>query len=89
VDFEQWLEAELQRPVDERGELAAGCSDGEEQHGVGPGRAQHVELATSTTNSLARTGTVTASRTRLRSSTEPPNQCGSQSTEIAAAPPAW
>ena len=43
----------------------------------------------STTNSLARTGTLTAARTARRSSSEPPNQCGSHRTEIAAAPPAW
>ena len=36
----------------------------------------------STTNSLARTGTLTAARTARRSSTEPPNQCGSHRTEI-------
>ena len=42
----------------------------------------------STTNSLARTGTVTASRTAVRSATEPPNQRGSQRTEMALAPPA-
>ncbi len=42
----------------------------------------------STTNSFASTGTLTAARTRRTSSTDPPNQCGSQSTEIAAAPPA-
>ena len=42
----------------------------------------------STTKSLARTGTATAARTARRSSIEPPNQCGSHSTEIAAAPPA-
>ena len=42
----------------------------------------------STTNSLARTGSETAARTSRRSSTEPPNQWGSHSTEMAAAPPA-
>src|SRR4029079_15884533 len=42
----------------------------------------------STTNSLASTGIETAARTARRSSTEPPNQCGSHRTEIAAAPPA-
>ena len=42
----------------------------------------------STTNSLARTGIETAARTARRSATEPPNQCGSHRTEIAAAPPA-
>ena len=34
----------------------------------------------STTNSFARTGMLTAARTARRSSTEPPNQCGSQRT---------
>ena len=33
-------------------------------------------------------GTETAARTARRSPTEPPNQCGSHRTEIAAAPPA-
>ena len=42
----------------------------------------------STTNSLARTGIDTAARTARRSPSEPPNQCGSHRTEIAAAPPA-
>ena len=42
----------------------------------------------STTNSLARTGMPTAARTARRSSTDPPNQCGSHRTEIAVAPPA-
>ena len=42
----------------------------------------------STTNSLARTGTETAARTARRSSTDPPNQWGSQRTEMADAPPA-
>jgi hypothetical protein len=42
----------------------------------------------STTNSFASTGIETASRTARRSSSEPPNQCGSHRTEIAAAPPA-
>ncbi len=41
----------------------------------------------STTNSLARTGRLTAARTAARSAIEPPNQCGSQRTEIALAPP--
>ena len=34
------------------------------------------------------TGTATAARTLRRSSTDPPNQCGSHRTEIADAPPA-
>ena len=42
----------------------------------------------STTNSFARTGTLTAARTARRSATEPPNQCGSHRTEITLAPPA-
>ena len=42
----------------------------------------------STTKSLARTGMATAARTARRSSTDPPNQCGSHSTEMADAPPA-
>src|SRR5258706_74060 len=41
----------------------------------------------STTKSFARTGTWTASRTRVRSATEPPKACGSHRTEIATAPP--
>ena len=43
----------------------------------------------STTNSLASTGSDVAARAACRSSTEPPNQCGSTSTEIIDAPPAW
>ena len=87
VDLDQRLEADLERPFDQPGESLGRMQDREQQDEVGARRAEHRELDSSTTKSLARTGIATAARTARRSSTEPPNQCGSHRTEMAAAPP--
>ena len=91
MGLDKRLQAELQGPVDERAQPALRrVQHDEQQHRVRPGRAQRLcSWRMSTTNSLASTGTETAERIARRSSMEPPNQCGSQRTEMAAAPPAW
>ena len=68
---------------------ARGWSTASSRTASAPAARRRSSWRASTTNSLASTGTVTAARTAVRSSTEPPNQCGSHRTEIAAAPPAW
>ena len=89
VGLDERLQAELERPLDEPSEPLGRVEHGEQQDEVRAGGAEQVgSWRGSTTNSLARTGIETAARTARRSSTEPPNQCGSHSTEIAAAPPA-
>ena len=72
------------RPAGGPGGGPRGGARGRRRPPAGPG-----SWRSSTTNSLARTGTLTAARTARRSSIEPPNQCGSHRTEIATAPPAW
>ena len=64
------------------------CSDARSSTRSAPAARTSESWRRSTTNSFARTGTETAARTRSRSTSEPPNQCGSHSTEIAVAPPA-
>ena len=89
VGLDERLEAEVAAPA-RPGAPAAAAGGGRPAAARGRRRPRGASAAgrPSTTNSLARTGTVTAARTARRSSTEPPNQCGSHSTEIAAAPPA-
>ena len=90
VRLDQRLQAEVERP---RRRACASrrrrMEHGQEQDQVGAGRAQRSAAG----ERRPRTpwpgpGSLTAARTARRSSIEPPNQCGSHSTEIAAAPPA-
>ena len=89
VDLHERLKAELERRSTRRRESLRRMEDGQQEH-KRPRRPLGASgsWTSSTTNSLARTGTATAARTARRSSIEPPNQCGSHRTEIAAAPPA-
>ncbi len=66
-----------------------GCRTASSSTASAPARRSVSSCRGSTTNSLASTGIETAARTARRSSTDPPNQCGSHRTEMAAAPPAW
>ena len=66
----------------------AGCSAAMRSTKSAPAARSSGSWRSSTTNSLARTGTGTAARTAARSAREPPNQCGSTSTDTIAAPPA-
>ena len=88
VGLDERLEPDLERPLDEPRQALRRVEHRQQQHEVRAGRARCGSWIASTTNSLARTGIATAARTARRSSTEPPNQCGSHRTEIAAAPPA-
>ena len=66
----------------------AGCSTARRRTRSAPAARRRSSCRGSTMNSLARTGTETAALTARRSATDPPNQWGSQRTEMAAAPPA-
>ncbi len=43
--LDQGLEAEVERPVDEASKGAPRLEDREEEHGIGAGGAEHIELA--------------------------------------------
>ena len=90
VRLDERLEAEVEGRADEPRERAR---VGAAQRAAAPRRRRRHAAAgswrASTTNSLASTGSVVAARARARSSMEPPNQCGSTSTEMTDAPPAW
>ena len=89
VRLDERLQPEVARLGDEpREPLAPGGGPRAAGRGRPRRRGGGRAAAGSTTNSLARTGTETAARTARRSSTDPPNQCGSHRTEMAAAPPA-
>ena len=89
VGLDQRLEADLERALDEAARDASrGWSTASSSTRSAPAARSIGSWMSSTTKSLARTGTATAARTARRSSTEPPNQCGSHRTEMAAAPPA-
>ena len=88
MDLDERLEPERQRPLDEARESPGRVEDREQQHEVGAGGAEERQLDLVDDEVLGEDRDATAARTARRSSTEPPNQCGSHSTEIAAAPPA-
>ena len=90
VRLDERLEAEVERAVHERRRGRRGCSTASSRTASAPAARRTSSWRGSTTNSFASTGTRHARRgPSVRSSTDPPNQCGSHSTEIAAAPPAW
>ena len=91
VGLHERLEPERQRPLDEVAQAAlARMQDREQQDGVRAGEPQRLELARVDDELLGEDRDARRPRGRARrSSTEPPNQCGSHRTEIAAAPPAW
>ncbi len=88
MDLDERLQPQVAGAGDEIGEAARRVQRGQQQDEVRSGGAQDGSCRASTTNSLASTGTATAARTARRSSTDPPNQWGSQRTEITLAPPA-
>ena len=88
VDLDERLETDLERPVDEAGQAPGGMRTARRRTRSAPAARSIGSWISSTTKSLARTGTATAARTARRSWTDPPNQCGSHRTEMAAAPPA-
>ena len=81
VGLDERLQPDLEGPIDEPGERAcAGWRTASSRTRSAPAARRCGSWIASTTNSLARTGMLTAARTARRSSTEPPNQCGSQRT---------
>ncbi len=62
--------------------------DGEQQHEVRAGGAQQRQLPRVDDEFLGEHRDADCGADGARSSTEPPNQCGSHRTEMAAAPPA-
>ena len=82
VDLDERLEPKVEGPRTSRASAACRCRAASSSTASAPAARSSGSCRGSTTNSLASTGTVTAARAVTRSSIEPPNQCGSTSTEI-------
>ena len=88
MDLDQRLEPELHRTRHQARQPPGRMQDSQQQHEVRSGGPQQGQLARIDDEVLGEDRDATAARTARRSSTEPPNQCGSHRTEMTAAPPA-
>ena len=89
VGLDEGLQPEVARLCRETCQPRGRVEHREEQHEVGPGSPEEIELPGIDDEILGEDGDRNGRPApQRRSSTEPPNQCGSHSTEMTEAPPA-
>ena len=87
MGLDERFEADLERTIDESSQSSGRMEHRQQQHEVRAGCAKHRQLARVDDEVLGEDRDADRRPDGARSATEPPNQCGSHSTEIAAAPP--